>query len=221
MEYFSFGRKNLKPVELHAIATQPKGSRVRTLSTFALVFALLSFGAFKAFPQAETGQIVGTVTEPSGAFIPNAKVTVRSVATGTERTGTTSDAGAFTFPNLQPDVYEISVTAPGFNTLKQQASVTVGSKLGLDLKLEVGKAETVVEVTGVSGAIAVNTESQTITQVLSTQQILELPTLTRNPYALVVTSGNVSEDDPTGRGAGVAMNGLRSAGTNILVEGGG
>jgi hypothetical protein len=192
---------------------------MKAVSTLALLFALLSFGAFNAFPQAETGQIVGTVADPSGALIPGAQVTVRSVATGTERTGTTSDAGAFTFPNLQPDVYEVSVTAPGFDTVRQQATVTVGTKVSLDLKLDVGKAETVVEVTGTNAAITVNTESQTIAQVLSTQQILELPTITRNPYALVATSGNVSEDDPSGRGAGVAMNGLRSAGTNILLDG--
>jgi hypothetical protein len=208
MKYFGSG-----------LTIQPKVAHMKALSTLALVFALLSFGAFKAFPQAETGQIIGTVTDPSGAFIPGAKVTVRSIATGTERSQASGDSGSFTFPNLQPDVYEVSVTAPGFNTLREQATVTVGTKIGLDLKLEVGKAETVVEVTGVSAAISVNTESQTIAQVLSTQQLLELPTLTRNPYALVVTSGNVSEDDPSGRGAGVAMNGLRSASTNILLDG--
>jgi hypothetical protein len=192
---------------------------MKVLTTLALLFALLTFGAFRAFPQAETGQIVGTVADPSGALIPGAQVTVRLVATGAERTQTTSDAGAFTFPNLQPEVYEVTATAPGFNTLRQQTTVTVGTKVGLDLKLEVGKAETVVEVTGTSAAISVNTESQTIAQVLSTQQILELPTLTRNPYALVVSSGNVSEDDPSGRGAGVSINGLRSASTNILLDG--
>jgi outer membrane receptor protein involved in Fe transport len=192
---------------------------MKALSTLALILALLTFGAFQAFPQAETGQIVGTVSDPSGAFIPGAKVTVRSVATGSERTATTSDAGAFTFPNLQPEVYEITIESPGFNTLKQQTTVTVGTKVGLDLKLEVGKAETVVEVTGTSAAITVNIENQTIAQVLNTQQLNELPTITRNPYLLVVTAGNVSEDDPSGRGAGVAINGLRSAGTNILLDG--
>ncbi len=190
-----------------------------SLGFAAVLFALLTFGAFRAFPQAETGQIVGTVTDPSGALIPGANVIVRSVATGAARTGTTTDSGSFTFTNLQPDVYEVSATAPGFNTLRQQITITVGSKLGLDLKLEVGKAETVVEVTGVSAAISVNTETQTIGSVISTEQLLELPTLTRNPYALVVTSGNVSEDDPSGRGAGVAINGLRSASTNILLDG--
>jgi outer membrane receptor protein involved in Fe transport len=192
---------------------------MKAISTLALLFALLTFGAFRALPQAETGQIIGTVTDPSGAFIPGANVIVRAVATGTERMGTTDSSGSFTFPNLQPDVYEVMVTSPGFNTLKQQTTVAVGMKVGLDLKLEVGRAETVVEVTGVSAAITVNTESQTIAQVLSTQQINELPTITRNPYLLVVTSGNVSEDDPSARGAGVSINGLRSAGTNILLDG--
>jgi outer membrane receptor protein involved in Fe transport len=192
---------------------------MKVLTTLALFFALLTFGAFRAFPQAETGQIIGTVADPSGAVIPGANVIVRAVATGTERTGTTDNSGSFTFPNLQPDLYEVMVTSPGFNTLKQQTTVAVGMKVGLDLKLEVGKAETVVEVTGVSAAITVNTESQTIAQVLSTQQIDELPTITRNPYLLVVTSGNVSEDDPSARGAGVSINGLRSAGTNILLDG--
>src|ERR1700722_16543974 len=201
------------------LTAQPKVAHMKALSTLALLFALLSFGAFNAFPQAETGQIIGTVTDPSGAFIPGAKVTVKSVATGAERTSTTSEAGAFTFPNLPPEVYEVDVTAPGFNTLRQQTTVTVGMKVGLELKLEVGKAETVVEVTGTSAAISVNTETQTITQVLSTQQLNELPTITRNPYLLVATSGNVSEDDPSGRGAGVSINGLRSAGTNILLDG--
>jgi outer membrane receptor protein involved in Fe transport len=54
---------------------------------------------------------------------------------------------------------------------------------------------------------------------LNTTQLNELPTLTRNPYSLVVTSGNVSEDDPSGRGTGVSINGLRSAGTNVLLDG--
>ena len=190
----------------------------------SLLCALLALSAVNLFPQAETGQIVGTVSDPSGASIPGAKVTVKSVATGAERSQSVSDTGAFTFPNLLPDTYEVSAAAQGFSTLRERATVAVGTKVGLDLKLEVGKTETVVEVTGVSAAISVNTETQTISQVLDTQQLLELPTLTRNPYSLVVTSGNVSEDDPTGgggtgRGAGVTMNGLRSSSTNILLDG--
>jgi outer membrane receptor protein involved in Fe transport len=223
MRYFSSGRSKLDVAKLQC-AAQTKAPGMRALSTFALILALLTFGAITAFPQAETGQILGTVTDPSGASIPGAKVTVKSIATGAERSATTDGSGNFTFPNLLPDTYDVSVSAPGFSGLRERAAVNVGTKVGLDIKLEVGKAETIVEVTGVSAAITVNTETQTISQVLTTQQILELPTLTRNPYSLVVTSGNVSEDDPTGgggtgRGAGVTMNGLRSSSTNILLDG--
>ena len=184
----------------------------------ALLGGLLILAAPNVFPQAETGQIIANVTDPSGAAIPGAKVTVRSIATGAERSAPAGDLGSVTFANLLPDTYQVTVEAPGFATLKQQTTVTVGTKVALDLKLEVGKAETVVEVAA-TGAVTVNTETQTVSQVLTTQQLLELPTLTRNPYSLVVTSGNVSEDDPSGRGAGVAINGLRSAGTNILLDG--
>ena len=85
------------------------------------------------------------------------------------------------------------------------------------MKLQLGQTGTVVEVA--ESTVSVNTETQTLQETLSTKQILELPTLSRNPYSLIVTSGNVSEDDPSGRGAGVAINGLRSASTNIMLDG--
>jgi outer membrane receptor protein involved in Fe transport len=192
---------------------------MKALSNIALLAALVFFSAFNAFPQAETGQIVGTVTDPSGATVANAKVTVRSVTTGSERSQQTNAEGSFTISNLQPEDYDVSVEAPGFSTLRQRTTVTVGMKVGLDLKLAVGKSETVVEVTASAGNVAVNTETQTISQTLTTAQLNELPTITRNPYLLVATAGNVSEDDPSGRGAGVTINGLRSASTNILLDG--
>ncbi len=192
---------------------------MKYLAALAMLLACLCFGGSNLFGQAETGQITGTVVDPSGAAVSAATVTVKNAATGAERQTTANTAGSFTVPNLQPADYDLSVSAPGFTTYKTRFTITVGSKLGLDVKLEIGQTGTVVEVTGVSADIAVNTETQTIQQTLSTQQILELPTIARDPYALVVTSGNVSEDDPSGRGAGVAMNGLRSASTNILLDG--
>ena len=169
--------------------------------------------------QAETGQITGIVTDASGAAIPKAAVTIRNVDAGTTRTTVGSDQGSYTITNIQPGNYEVSVTATGFNTLKQTIVLTVGAKIAVDAKLSVGTTSTTVEVSEVAPEIKTNTETQTISQVIDTKQMLELPTITRNPYALVVSSGNVSEDDPSGRGAGVAMNGLRSASTNILLDG--
>ncbi len=169
--------------------------------------------------QAETGQVTGVVTDPSGAVVSNAGISIKNVGTGAERLDKTNSSGIYAITNLAPGDYELTVTSSGFNTYKAKVSVAVGAKVGMDVKLAVGQAVTVVEVSETAPSVAVNTQTQTIGTVLSTKQLLELPTITRNPYALVVTSGNVSEDDPSGRGAGVAINGLRSASTNILLDG--
>ncbi len=169
--------------------------------------------------QAETGQITGTVLDATGAAIPKAAVTIRNVDTGGIRTTVGSDQGTYTITNMQPGNYEVSVTAAGFTTFKETIVLTVGAKIAVDAKLTVGSTTTTVEVNEVAAAIKVNTETQTISQIIDSTAMTELPTLTRNPYALVVTSGNVSEDDPSGRGVGVAINGLRSASTNVMLDG--
>ena len=185
-----------------------------------LQIAVFFFGfASLIWAQAETGQITGVVSDPSGAVVAGAAITVKSLSTGAERSDTTTTAGIYAVTNLLPGPYEIVVGRAGFATYKQKITLSVGEKAGLDIRLSVGEAVTVVEVTETAPAIKTNTQTQTITQTLSPAQMTELPTSTRNPYNLVVTSGNVSEDDPGGNGVGVAMNGLRSASTNVLLDG--
>ena len=165
------------------------------------------------------GQITGAITDPSGGVVPNAGIQVLNTANGAERTGASNRSGVYSITNLEPGSYEVAVTATGFSLLKQRFTLTVGQKLGLDLKLQVGSTATVLDIAETPTALQVNTETQTLSQVVNTQSMTELPSLTRNPYDFVVTAGTVSEDDPAGRGAGVAINGLRSASTNILLDG--
>jgi hypothetical protein len=186
--------------------------------TVCLLSTLLAF-ALTIWAQAETGQIVGSLKDQSGANIAGATVTVRNIDTGSIRSTVSNEDGLYAVPNLIPAEYDVEAVSPGFSTFKTRVNITVGEKSSLDIKLKVGEAKTVVEVSETAAAIKVNTETQTITQTLNTAQLNELPTITRSPYSLVVTSGNVSEDDPSGRGVGVAMNGLRSAGTNVLLDG--
>lgn len=194
---------------------------MKRLFAYGLFFALLcAIGSALAFGQAETGQIAGTVTDPSGALVPNAQIIVIAVATNATRTTVTGAEGSFLVPNLPPAEYKLKVTAQGFKTVEQQVEIQPGAKVGLDIKLEVGAPATTIEVSGSAASILVNTETQTESQVITPQMITQLPFAdTRNPYSLVVTSGNVSEDDPSGRGVGVAINGLRSESTNILLDG--
>lgn len=178
------------------------------------------FGVRDLRAQAETGQVAGTVTDQSGAVVPNATVTVTSQATAALRTTHTGNAGEFVVPNLLPAMYTVKVEAHNFKTTTQLVQIDPGAKVGIDVKLEIGVSTTVVEVAGSAASILVNTETQTVSQTISNQQLMALPiAVISNPYALVVTSGNVSEDDPAGRGAGVAINGMRSETTNILLDG--
>ena len=172
------------------------------------------------FGQAETGTISGTITDKSGAVVPGATVTVTSSNTGFTRSTTTGGSGDYAIPSLKPDTYSITVEQAGFQKYTRQVLVEVGSRVDVSAQLAVTGASTTVEVTGSAETAMVNTENQTLSQVVTAQQITDLPTLTRNPYDLVATSGNVNEDMQSARGAGVAINGQRSADTDILLDGG-
>lgn len=191
---------------------------MKRLTVCFVAMLLLTAFAAVAVAQTETGQIIGTVTDPTKALVPNAKVTVKSVSTEAVRSTTTSGVGTYTVTNLQPGLYDVTVEAPGFAKTTKRVQVTVGGRVAEDFGLEVGAEKTVVEVTAEAGVL-INTETQTISKVIDSKMVMELPTLTRNPYALVGTTSNVSGADPSGRGAGYAINGLRSAGTNILLDG--
>src|SRR5438477_6963326 len=84
--------------------------------------------------------------------------------------------------------------------------------------MEVNQLQFAVEITEAPARL-INTETQTLSQTVTATEVLQLPTLTRNPYDLVQSVGNVSDGDPGGRGAGVAINGLRATSTNIMLDG--
>ena len=177
--------------------------------------------------QVETGSISGTVRDTSGAAVAGATVTARNVATSAERSVTTGDNGQYTIPGLPPGIYELTVASTGFAKFTSRAEVTVGSSVTVDPQLSVGNQTTTIEVVA-AGGVEVNTTNQELSQVVNTQQMEELPSLTRNPYDFVQIAGNVSGGDrtasgfdqnQTNRGVGVSINGQRSAGTEVLLDG--
>lgn len=193
---------------------------VRRCLAVLFVVAVLA-GSLMA--QQETGRISGTVKDQSGGVVPGATVTIKNVATNAERTMTTNGDGSYVVTNLLPGAYSVSVTMTGFNTATKQVQLSIGGATTVDVSLTVGATSTTVVVS--EQAIRVDTESQTLSNVITTKQILELPTLTRNPYDLVGTAGNITPADPrdvangASRGTGYNINGQRSASTNILLDG--
>jgi Carboxypeptidase regulatory-like domain/TonB dependent receptor/TonB-dependent Receptor Plug Domain len=181
-----------------------------------LVFFSLLLAAITIWAQAETGQITGVVTDATGAAIPKAEIEARNVATGTTRSTTATQSGDYIIPNLQAATYDVTISAAGFGPMKQRVVVGVGVAVGVNAQLKVGTTSTSVEV--VESAVAVNIENQSLTDVINSQQVLELPSLTRNPYDFVATLPNVAPD-MGGRGVGYMINGVRAAGTNVLLDG--
>jgi hypothetical protein len=203
---------------------------VRIKFKVVVLAALLCALCATAFAQLETGQITGRVTDPNGAVVPGAAVTVKSVETGAERAATADAEGAYTVTNLQPGLYDVTVQAQNFAKSTQRVQITVGAKASVETQLSVTAigGETVDVVAG--AGVEVNTQNQELSTVVSGEQIRELPTITRNPYNLVQLSGNAQTDDPstsqndtagtsTYRGAGASLNGQRAASTNILLDG--
>ena len=183
-----------------------------------LVVVGLGTFANSSYGQTETGSINGTVTDSTGSVVPKAGVVVKSVGTGLERTTTTDERGYYAVSNLPPGIYSITVTATNLSKKEIRAEVTVGSRVEVNMSLTIGVTSTVVEVLG-EGGVQPNTETATIGTVIDSKQIQELPTLNRNPYTFAQYVGTASDGDPSARGVGVSFNGLRSAGTNVLLDG--
>jgi outer membrane receptor protein involved in Fe transport len=189
--------------------------------TRVLVFSLLLLSlAVAAFGQTESGQIAGTVKDKTGAVVANAKVTVTAVDTNVSRTGTTNASGIYTFPALKPAAYKVTIEAAGFQKFERRLEVYVSSNNDVSAVLSVLGSATVVEVSAEAASVNVNTENSTISTVITTSDLENLPTdANRNPYALVGQTSNATDDTNSGRGAGMALNGARSASTSILLDG--
>jgi outer membrane receptor protein involved in Fe transport len=187
------------------------------VSLFSL-FCVLLLCSTLTFGQAETGSINGTVTDSTGAVIPNAKVLVKSIATGAAHPTVTNGNGYYSVSNLPPGIYAVTVEASNLSKQEVRAEVTVGSRVEVNMALTVGVTSTVIEVIG-EGGVKVNTETATIGTVIDSQAIQQLPTVNRNPYTFASYVGTASDGDPSARGVGVSFNGLRSAGTNVLLDG--
>jgi hypothetical protein len=191
---------------------------LKGLFTSFMAFFVLVLFSVAAFAQTETGQIVGTVKDANGAVIPGATIEVKNLATTAVRTTTANDEGFYIVSNLLPGTYQVTASSGNFKPASVKVQLTVGGRSDASITLTTG-VEATVDVTTGGGIAEINTQTQDVGNVVTNQQITELPTLNRNPYGLVGLSGNVSTNDPSGRGAGVSINGLRSASTNVLLDG--
>lgn len=187
------------------------------LKTFSLVLALfLCFGIampVTAQTDATTGQIAGTVTDPQGAAVQGATVTITSPATGTTQSLTTTEDGTFRAVQLKPGAYTLEVTAPGFGTLTQTGyTVEVGSSLDANVTLQVTSVSEVVEVT----AAGVETTQVQTPTVINQEAISQLPILGRRFQDFVLLTPTAQTDPVRGQ---ISLVGQRGINANIQIDG--
>jgi hypothetical protein len=171
---------------------------------------------------ATTGQVVGVVTDPSGAVVVSAKVALTSDA-GVQRETETDGNGRYTFALLDPGAYRLEVTASGFASVKVEGiAVKITETSVVDVSLKVAGTQTTVSVT--VELPLVQTESSVRGTVIDENEVRSLPLSTRNFQQLLVltpgTSASISNSSDLGRGdTAFYVNGQRAVSNNVVING--
>src|SRR5579859_6908267 len=193
------------------------------LSLALLAGATWLFQAGPAFSQGiATGSISGTVTDPTGAIVPGAKVTAVNAATNQEFSGTTNEAGLVALRSVPPGNYKVTITSSNFRTVVlEKVEVVVAQDSGLGtIKLELGSVGETVQVE--AGTPLVETGTSQVTTSFSTQEVADLPLSgSFDALALNVPGVTYSGDNnfSNTNGAGISSNGLRGRSNNFQIDG--
>ncbi|HMK22405.1 MAG TPA: TonB-dependent receptor [Terriglobales bacterium] len=194
------------------------------LASWTLYMAIGLSLSISAWSQTATGSILGTVTDSSGAAVPNVAITIKSLATGTLRSMTSSETGTYSAVALVPGDYLLTYTASGFVNGQKTITVTVGGTANGNFTLTVGSTSTRVEVTGESLA-TVNTVQAVVEDVQTTKEIEAIPLNGRNFLDLAQLNAGVQIQDggnldPTKQGfAGISIQGRSGRSTRIQIDG--
>ena len=194
----------------------------------ALALPLLT--SIQVYAQVSGATMTGTVSDSSGAVIPNAQISIKNVATGQERAVTTDAAGFYSAPNLLPGKYEVTVTAAGFSSeVRSGITLTVGAQQLLNITMKVGQVSEKVQVTGEAPAVQLATS--VIGGVVNQAAVVDLPlngrdwtqlaTLQPGVTSVASIQANTGTIDRAHRGYGVelAISGSRPQQNNYRIDG--
>lgn len=193
-------------------------TRFKLLTTAALLACIFLFQA-AAFAQTSRGTVNGVVTDPQGAAVAGANVSLLDTQTNLTRTATTNGEGFYRFDAVDLGNHTVTINAPGFGEMiKTNVIVNAGQTSTVDAQLAVGAQAITIDVTADAGA-AIQTEAPVRGGNISTAQVTELPYSGRNPTALALTLPGVTTNR-TGVGISTfVVNGARGRSNNFLIDG--
>ncbi len=196
-----------------------------TMTRFLLVITVLGLLAGTLWAQGGTGELTGLVTDPSGAVVANAQITLTNTATGEKRTTVTTPAGTYTFPALPVvGTYTLETSPKGFKGAKvANIVISVGTIVTQDVHLELGAGTE--QVTVEAGVQQVQTQESSISDLVDRRVWQSMPLETRDQNNFInllagAAQGNIALNSANGgTDRGAAVNGTRSGTGNYLVEG--
>jgi Carboxypeptidase regulatory-like domain/TonB dependent receptor len=217
--------KTLLPVYAGSPSPAVKGCNVRRLAIICLG-ACVFLALFATSAIAQEATIVGTVTDPTGAAVPNATITITNAETGVERSLPSNGDGQYVAPDLHIGHYVVRASASGFKVAEQKGiTLNVGDRTRVDFKLTVGSAQE--QVTVEANAIAVQTDSGEVSNVITGQQVTQLATNGRSLYELFALAPGASSLQssrvgftPVSGDSTVSINGQRAGHNLQLIDGG-
>src|SRR6266498_290243 len=190
---------------------------MKTMWTILRLSLACLFLSFSAVAQTSTtGVVQGTVTDPQGAVVAGAEAKLLDRATNQSRTETTNDAGLYTFVNVPPGIYTVTVVRTGFRTDRvAELKVEVNKSYTVNVTLEVGQMTEVVQVTSSVGAELQTTDAQ-VGNVIETRVLRSVPTLGRSTLELISLQPTTT---PGGFGSGGTVSGARSDQNTLILDG--
>jgi hypothetical protein len=182
--------------------------------------SLLVLAPAPMLAQVENGTITGRVTDPSGAVVPGASVTVSQKSTGLLLHGQTNADGTYTFPQLQPGPYAVEVNKQGFKKTEVEITLTVAQVAQLDVQLPLGNETEVVNVQADTSA-QLDTQNSALDYTVGTQQVDRLPLNGRNAYGLAALTPGIAPGNYFGQGLSTTRGAVVAAATNNFESNGG
>jgi hypothetical protein len=220
------GRQKRNRNQAHAFFEKEGQMRIKLPGRHILLLLLLALATSLGAYAQENAELTGSVTDPTGAVIPNAKVTITNPATGETRSTTSNGAGLYDFSGLNHGTYTLKVEASGFKQYqKTNVVMNVAATVAENAVLEVGTNNQTVTVE--ADALHLQTETNEVSNLITGDQITQLATNGRNMVSLTTLGTGVSTNimsfngvTAQGSGFGLSFNGMRPDHNDWLIDGG-